>query len=243
MCGIGVIIDDSPKRVRGTLLTFLETQAHRGPDDAGEQVLTTMSGTTIGFAHRRLSIIDLSASGHQPMIDEQGNVIVYNGEIYNHREIADELRRKGEHFLSTSDTEVLLRAYSYYGTEELLNKLRGMFAFALWDAKKQKLLVARDPMGIKPLYYTGENGGYFACASEAKALVGAGLVDGTIDRRGLDSFLAYGSVTAPLTIWRGVSALMPGCYLWVGADGRAAVPRRYWSRAEVLHASTGQKAE
>ncbi len=229
MCGIGLVFGNSQEEVSVVLSSFLLLQAHRGPDDFGTHVLSTGSGRKLGFAHRRLSVIDLSSGGHQPMVDEFGNVIIFNGEIYNYLELASELKGEGERFRATSDTEVILKGYRRWGHEKLLEKIRGMFAFSIWDNERQKLFLVRDPMGIKPLYYTEGVGGAFACASEAKALVGAGCVDGTIDLSGFDSFLAYGSVAAPLTIWRGIKMLLPGCYLWVEADGRVGEFKRYWT--------------
>jgi asparagine synthase (glutamine-hydrolysing) len=162
------------------------------------------------------------------MVDAStGNVIVFNGEIYNHRELARELELRGERFASSSDTEVLLKAYKYFGPADFLCRLRGMFAFAIWDARQQRILVARDPSGIKPLYYSAHRGA-FACASEARALVKAELVDGSIDPQALDSYLAFGSVQAPLCIFQGVRCLLPGHMMWVNGDGSSGSPECYW---------------
>ena len=202
--------------------------AHRGPDDQGSYTLKTNAGLTLGLAHRRLSILDLTPNGHQPMVDvSTGNVIVFNGEIYNHKELAKELKLRGERFTSSSDTEVLLKAYKYFSPAEFLCRLRGMFAFAIWDARQQRILIARDPCGIKPLYFAASREG-FACASEARALVQAELVDGSISPQALDSFLAFGSVQAPLCIYQGVRCLLPGHMMWVNGDGSAGSPECYW---------------
>jgi len=222
-------------------MAFNDAQAHRGPDDQGTYALQTNAGLTLGLAHRRLSIMDISTAGHQPMVDEStGNVIVFNGEIYNHRELAKELELRGERFASSGDTEVLLKAYKYFGPADFLCRLRGMFAFAIWDARQQRILVARDPCGIKPLYYSAPRGA-FACASEARALVQAELVDGSINPQALDSYLAFGSVQAPLCIYQGVRCLLPGHMMWVNGDGSTDSPECYWDWYAV-RAEGGLKA-
>lgn len=228
MCGIGLVLNASEPRVIQVLAAFNGALAHRGPDDEGSLILETKAGLTLGFSHRRLSILDLSSAGHQPMIDHSsGNVIVFNGEIYNHQELAMELTLRGHRFVSSSDTEVLLAAYKYFGSAEFLQRLRGMFAFAIWDAQQQRILIARDPCGIKPLYYSVRRG-VFACASEAKAIVKAGIVDGSIDAKALDSFLAFGSVQAPLCIYEGVHCLLPGHMMWVNSEGDAGQQESFW---------------
>ena len=228
MCGIAVLLAVDESSIQSTLDSFNRSLAHRGPDDEGRHCLQTKAGKWLGFAHRRLSILDLSPSGHQPMMDlETGNIIVFNGEIYNFRELATELRARGESILGKSDTEVLLKAYKYFDAGDLLRRLRGMFAFAIWDARQQRILIARDPCGIKPLYFAASRGG-FACASEARALVQAELVDGSISPQALDSFLAFGSVQAPLCIYQGVRCLLPGHMMWVNGDGSAGSPECYW---------------
>ena len=228
MCGIGLVLSPSDDRVSRVTATLCHAMAHRGPDGQGVYKRTTALGTTLGLGHRRLSILDLSALGNQPMVDKQtNNAIIFNGEIYNFQQIKAELLARGETFDSSSDTEVLLKAYRYFEPAELLRKLRGMFAFAIWDHAKQKILLARDPCGIKPLYYVSQPQ-LFACASEARALVKAGLVDGGIDAAGLDSLLAFGSVQDPLTIFKGVRALLPGHMLWVEGDAEISPPEPYW---------------
>ena len=228
MCGIGLVLSPSEPTVSSVVATFADAMAHRGPDGEGAYKRATKSGTTLGLAHRRLSILDLSALGNQPMVDEQtDNIIVFNGEIYNFKAIKAELVARGESFISGSDTEVLLKAYRYFEPVELLRKLRGMFAFAIWDEAKQKLLLARDPCGIKPLYFVSQPQ-LFACASEARALVKSGVVDGSIDAAGLDSLLAFGSVQDPLTIFKDVRALLPGHMLWVEGNTEIGPPEPYW---------------
>ena len=155
MCGIVGILARSARVAPELLERATESLAHRGPDDHGTIILQegVPDPVEVGLGSRRLAILDLSPLGHQPMQDaETGNWIVYNGEIYNFRETRERLEREGIRFRSHSDTEVLLKAYGRWG-EHCLDELRGMFAFAIWDARRRRLLVARDPMGIKPLYY------------------------------------------------------------------------------------------
>src|SRR5579884_332798 len=152
MCGIFGIAAREAQIPEGLLERGTASLAHRGPDDSGT-ILLRDSANEIGLGNRRLAILDLSSSGHQPMQDrETGNWIVYNGEIYNFLEIRKELEANGVTFISHSDTEVLLKAYARWGVS-CLQKFRGMFAFALWDARQHHLFLARDPLGIKPLYY------------------------------------------------------------------------------------------
>src|SRR5436190_612868 len=168
MCGIAGIFDMSGRRIerlRHRIEIMAELIAHRGPD--GQGVWTAESGE-VGLAHRRLAIIDLTDTGKQPMADPSGAVVTYNGEIYNYRELKRALAAHWD-YRSTSDTEVLLSAYARWGVE-CLPQLRGMFAFALWDAKAQRLFCARDRFGIKPFYYA-LIGTQVVFASEAKALL------------------------------------------------------------------------
>ncbi len=211
MCGIfGIFAADGVSQE--TLDAAVRSLAHRGPDDAGTAVIETDSGGQLGLAHTRLSIIDLSPLGHQPMRDPfTGNQIVFNGEIYNFHELRAELESVGNRFQSHSDTEVILAGYRVWG-ERCFPKLRGMFAFALWDANRQRLLLVRDPMGIKPLYYYRSQG-HFLFASEVRTLLQTGLVARKLDPNGLFSFLAFGSVYEPRTIIEGVSAVPPGNFI------------------------------
>ncbi|MFH0939784.1 MAG: asparagine synthase (glutamine-hydrolyzing) [Planctomycetota bacterium] len=177
--------------------------AHRGPDNSG---FWRDARVALGF--RRLKVIDLSPTGDQPMGNEDGSVqVVFNGEIYNFRELRDDLRAQGHTFKSQSDTEVLPHLYEQYG-EALLPRLRGMFAFALWDTKKQRLLLARDPLGVKPLYFA-ERAGAVAFASEAKALFALG-VKPELDVVALDEALTYRYVPAPRSGFKNVEKLPPG---------------------------------
>jgi asparagine synthase (glutamine-hydrolysing) len=207
-----------------------DSLAHRGPDDKGTVVIqaSTSPPLEIGLGSRRLAILDLSSLGHQPMQDaETGNWIVYDGEIYNFRELRARLQGEGVHLVSQSDTEVLLKAYGRWG-ERRLGELRGMFAFAIWDAKRSRLLLGRDPMGIKPLYYCSV-GQYFLFASELRTLLSTGLVPRRLDHAGLLNYLNFGSVYDPITLIQGVSALQAGHYLtWESGKQKDAM---YWDLA------------
>jgi asparagine synthase (glutamine-hydrolysing) len=185
-------------------------QRHRGPDDCG-----IASCGNVYLGNTRLAIIDTSTAGHQPMNDPQtGNWITYNGETYNFKDLRREI---GEDlWLSNTDTEVVLRAYAKWGIDAF-RKLRGMFALAIWDQQKQTLVLARDPLGIKPLYYYAD-GQQFIFASELRALLASELVPRRLSAAGVDSYLANGSVEAPLTIIDNVKQLLPGHYLQVTAD-------------------------
>jgi asparagine synthase (glutamine-hydrolysing) len=212
-----------------TLTAMRDRMAARGPDGAGLWI--AQDGRT-GFGHRRLSIIDLSEGGYQPMATPDGRqTITYNGEIYNYRALRDELIADGVSFVSDSDTEVLLHLYARDGVA-MLPKLRGMYALAIWDAAARKLLLARDPLGIKPLYYA-DTGGTLTFASQAKAL----LVDPAISREpspaGLAGFHMTGSVPEPFTAWRAIKALPAGNWIEVSEQGVSA-PVAFADVAQVL---------
>jgi len=227
MCGIFGVVARNARIPDGVLERGTESLAHRGPDDSGTVVLrdSAHAPVEIGLGNRRLAILDLSPSGHQPMCHpETGNWIVYNGEIYNFQEVRRELEQCGTNFVSHSDTEVLLKAHARWG-ERCLTKFRGMFAFALWDARQHRLFLARDPMGIKPLYYI-QAGTYFLFASEVRTLLGTDLVPRRIDRAGLMNYLTFGSAYDPLTLVEGVQALAPGHTL-IWEDGNLR-QERYW---------------
>ena len=227
MCGIVGIVGKKASVSREVLERATQSLAHRGPDDGGTILLreTVPAQVEIGLGNRRLAILDLSPLGHQPMQDaETGNWIVYNGEIYNFHDVRRELEELGATFLSHSDTEVLLKAYARWG-EACLKKFRGMFAFALWDAARKRLFLARDPMGIKPLYYA-QVGPYFVFASEVRTILGTGLVPRVLDQAGLLNYLTYGSAYDPHTLIEGVRALPAGHSLtW--EDGKLS-EREYW---------------
>ncbi len=206
MCGIAGLSNATPSLLK----EMVERLAHRGPDGDG---VWTDSQSGLGLIHTRLAIIDLSPGGAQPMHSPcQRYVIVFNGEIYNHKELRDELERQGEVFSSTSDTEVLLRLMMREG-KQALSKLVGMFAFALWDNEARELFLARDALGIKPLLYAALPNGGLAFASELLALVHVPGVDISIDRQALSEYLACLYVPAPRTIYAGIKKLPPGCWL------------------------------
>jgi asparagine synthase (glutamine-hydrolysing) len=188
---------------------------HRGPDDHG----TVICGDVV-LGNTRLAVIDTSHAGHQPMNDpESGNWITYNGETYNFKQLRNELDSGGQTqaWRSNSDTEVVLRAYREWGVDAF-RRLRGMFALGLWDDHRRELLLARDPLGIKPLYYYRTEQ-LFVFASEVRALLASGLVPRMLSNDGIDSYLATGSIEAPLTIVEGVRQLLPGHFLRVRIDG------------------------
>ncbi|HEX6504212.1 MAG TPA: asparagine synthase (glutamine-hydrolyzing) [Terriglobales bacterium] len=227
MCGIVGILARGVPVPPEILEAATRSLAHRGPDDSGTLILraATSEPIEIGLGNRRLAILDLSARGHQPMQDATtGNCIVFNGEIYNYRHLRTILEKEGASFLSDCDTEVLLKAYHRWG-ERCLDHLRGMFAFALWDAGRQRLFVARDPMGIKPLYYYWSER-YFLFASEVRSMLGTGLISRRLDHAGLFNYLNFGSACDPNTLIEGISSLLPGHYLtW---EKGAIETRCYW---------------
>lgn len=187
--------------------------ACRGPDDHG---LWAGASERIVLGHRRLSVIDLSPRGAQPMRSADGQlVIVLNGEIYNYRELRRELEARGRHFTSGSDTEVLLQLYAEHGAS-MVHRLRGMFAFGIWDEARQGLLLARDTFGIKPLYYA-DDGRTLRFASEVKALLRGGGIDTSPEPAGHAGFFLWGHVPEPFTMYRGIRALPAGSTLWCAA--------------------------
>ncbi len=230
MCGIVGILVQGGRLAPGLIERATQSLAHRGPDDSGTIVLreSVPEELEIGLGNRRLAILDLSPLGHQPMHDpETGNWIVYNGEIYNFRDVRDKLLQAGVSFVSHSDTEVVLKAYARWG-DACLTMFRGMFAFAIWDARRHCLFLARDPMGIKPLYYA-QAGSYFVFASEVRTLLGTGVLRPRIDPAGLINYLTYGSAYDPLTLVEGIRALPPGHTLtWEPGAVRLS---QYWDLA------------
>lgn len=219
MCGIVSLFayaPDAPSIDRDELLRIRERMVARGPDGCGEWL---SADGRVGMAHRRLSIIDLSASGAQPMASVDGSlVITYNGEIYNYRELRSGLEARGCRFNSTSDTEVLLHLYKEKG-EAMLHDLRGMYAFVIWDARSDVIFMARDPFGIKPLYYA-DNGRTIRVASQVKALLAGGSVDTSPEPAGHVGFFLWGCVPEPYTLYRGIRALPAGSSLSIGRHGR-----------------------
>jgi asparagine synthase (glutamine-hydrolysing) len=202
--------------------------AARGPDGLGEWIA---ADGRVGLAHRRLAIIDLSDAASQPMVSADGKLVVtFNGEIYNYREVRSRLEAKGHVFRSQSDTEVLLHLYAHKG-EAMVQDLRGMFAFAIWDVERRTLLLARDPYGIKPLYYS-DDGWTFRFASQVKALLAGGAIASEREPAGQVGFYLFGSVPEPFTTYRQVQVLPAGATLFVDRIG-AHEPRRYHSIAQV----------
>lgn len=231
MCGIFGIICRNAHVSSEVLERATRSLAHRGPDDSGTVILQDLpEAIEIGLGNRRLAILDLSPLGHQPMNDpKNGNWIVYNGEVYNFREVRAKLERSGHQFHSLSDTEVILQAYANWG-EACLSELRGMFAFAIWDSRRHCLFVARDPMGIKPLYYYNSDQ-YFLFSSEVRTLLTTNLVPRTIDPAGLVSYLTFGSLYEPNTLVEGVRSLPAGHSLtWVKGQ---VTESRYWDLVDA----------
>jgi asparagine synthase (glutamine-hydrolysing) len=232
MCGIAGIfayLDVAPPVDRRELGRMNARMAPRGPDGSGDWF---SPDGRIGFTHRRLAIIDLSERGAQPMHSADGALtITFNGEIYNYRELRAELERKGCTFRTETDTEVLLQLYVDRGAA-MVDALRGMFAFGLWDSRLQTLLLARDPLGIKPLYYA-DDGWTVRFASQAKALLAGGAVSRDPDPAGIVGFHVFGSVPEPLTVWQEIRSLPAGSTLTVDACGPDA-PVRYYRVASAL---------
>src|SRR5438034_2636063 len=221
MCGIAGVFaygGGAPPVDPAELEAMNERMRPRGPDAGG---LWIAAEGRVGLAARRLAIIDLSAEGTQPMTDVDGELqIVFNGEIYNHRELRARLERFGARFHSTSDTEVLLQLYRHDG-EAMVELLRGMFAFAIWDAPARRLFLARDPYGIKPLY-VADDGATLRFASTVKALRAGGRVSGAHDLAGVAGFFLLGSVPEPYTIHQSIRAVEAGTCLTVDARGPGA---------------------
>ncbi len=232
MCGIAGLIDSSPKTYIGAMLKAIE---HRGRDDEG--VWTTgpinRHDQHVCLGHRRLSIIDTSSAGHQPMLSHDGRLaVILNGEIYNYRELREQLQSKGHAFRTQTDTEALLHAWIEWG-EESLSHLNGMFAFALWDEQERALYLVRDRVGIKPLYYThvqnpDRNGGGASLlfASEVKSILASGLIAPELDNEALHQFLTFLWAPDPNTLFRGIKTVPPGHFVRV-RDGEVQV-KQWW---------------
>lgn len=224
MCGIVGIFDILGKSEisRDLLSQMNETQLHRGPDESG---IHTEPG--LGFGHRRLSIIDLS-SGQQPLFNEDGTVVVtYNGEIYNFSELSAQLEQLGHQFRTRCDTEVIVHAWEEWGAA-CVDKFRGMFAFAVWDRNRETLFLARDRLGIKPLYYTRLAGGKFIFGSELKSIRSYPGFPNDIDAKAVEEYFAFGYVPEPKTIYKNVYKLPPGYRLTVQHGQEQMRPEQYW---------------
>ena len=251
MCGIAGFLARGPltsEAASSIAREMADTVVHRGPDDAGVW-LDLEAG--VALAHRRLAVVDLSPAGHQPMLSGSGRwVIVFNGEIYNHRDLRRRLdaHRPSISWRGYSDTETLLAAIECWGMEEALRASTGMFAFALWDREDRALYLARDRVGEKPLYYGWQNG-VFLFGSELKALAAHPAFAGDIDRGALALLLRHGYVPSPWSIYEGVRKLTPGTYvrMAVGASGQHAgeltEPRPYWSLRDVMTAGRAEPFE
>ena len=224
MCGLVGIFDTRERRPidRDLLSRMNETQFHRGPDEGGLHI-----EPGLGLGHRRLSIIDLSG-GRQPLFNEDRSVVVvYNGEIYNFQALMEELRALGHCFGSHSDTEVIVHAWEEWG-EACVERFRGMFAFALWDRNNRTLFLARDRLGIKPLYYAALPDGHLIFGSELKALREHPGLQRDIEPRAVEDYFAYGYVPEPKTILKSALKLPPGFTLTVRGGEPLPEPRRYW---------------
>jgi asparagine synthase (glutamine-hydrolysing) len=224
MCGIVGIFDIRERRPvpRVVLERMNESQHHRGPDEGGMHI-----EPGLGLGHRRLSIIDL-ATGQQPLFNEDNSVaVIFNGEIYNFVELVPELERLGHRFRTRSDTEVIVHAWEEWG-EDCVRRFRGMFAFALWDRTRQTLFLARDRLGVKPLYYAFLSDGTFIFGSELKALVAHGGLDRRIDPCAVEEYFALGYVPEPRTIYQGASKLPPAHTLTLRRGEVPARPVQYW---------------
>jgi asparagine synthase (glutamine-hydrolysing) len=233
MCGIAAIYnhDFRAGRVDTEELTRIrDHMASRGPDGAGMWI---SAGGRAALAHRRLSIIDLSERGSQPMsILDGAYTITFNGEIYNYKELRKQLEDDGVRFASDSDTEVVLHLYAEKGAA-MVRDLRGMFAFAIWDDRRKGMLLGRDPYGIKPLYYSDQRG-TVRVASQVRAITAGGNVPKTVDNAGLAGFYLHGSVPEPLTIFKSIRALPAGHTMWIDDEG-VQRPHMYFSLASVFH--------
>lgn len=247
MCGIVGFVTRGKNSgtAADSLQAMVASLRHRGPDDCGHWH-DLHEGVALG--HTRLSIVDLSPTGHQPMSSNSGRyVIVFNGEIYNFHQLAEELSAVGHRFRGTSDTEVMLGAFEEWGFERSVAKFNGMFAFAVWDKIDRRLILGRDRMGVKPLYY-GWTGDGFIFGSEIKPLEASPGFKGEINRDAVASLMRYSYIPAPHSIYKGIYKLSPGCLMMLGRDDLIckpadfspnpggsfrAQPKQYWSAAQV----------
>jgi len=224
MCGIaGLISPNGSPQIVDRMVTAMR---HRGPDDQGVEAVGG-SAVQVILGNRRLAIIDLSAAGHMPMYDPQtGNWITYNGEVYNFAQVRAELMALGDTFQSGTDTEVILRAYARWG-HACVDRLQGMFAFAVWDLAAQELYLVRDRMGKKPVYYC-QSSGQFVFASEVRTLLASGLIARRLNPTALESYLFNGFVISPQTIIEGIYSLLPGHWMRVSVAGKILETQAYW---------------
>ena len=237
MCGVVGILD--PRRRRGAdeserlLAEMADAMAQRGPDGRG---VWSDPACGIGFGHRRLAILDLSAAGRQPMASASGRfVISYNGEVYNHREIAAELVTLGVRFRGHSDTEILVEAFDRWGVRATLERVDGMFAFAVWDGLERQLVLARDRLGEKPLFYGALSSGEIVFGSTLDALRRHPGFEPSVDRDALALYFRHKYVPSPWSIYAGISKVPAGHTVTIASDGTTAAPEPYWSYFEVVH--------
>ena len=224
MCGINGLIYRDKQVDRAVFTTMRDTLSHRGPDDADSQYF---DNDKIALGHRRLSFLDLSPAGRQPMCNEDATVwIVLNGEIYNYVELKVELEAAGHQFKTHSDTEVIIHGYEQWGTN-VVNRLKGMFAFAITDLNKKQTFLARDRFGIKPLYYSHAPG-YFIFGSELKAIVACPDVPRELDISSVADYLIYRYVPSPKTIWKGINKMPPAHYLVLNHQTWEVIDTEYW---------------
>ncbi len=224
MCGITGIFETRGKGeiARDVLARMNESQHHRGPDEGSYHV-----EPGLGLGHRRLSIIDV-ATGQQPIFNEDGSVVViYNGEIYNYQELIPELVALGHVFRTKSDTEVIVHAWEAWG-EACVERFRGMFTFALWDRNRETLFLARDRLGVKPLYYAFLPDGKFIFGSELKSLLAHGGLARDLDPHAVEEYFALGYVPEPRTIFSGAAKLPPAHTLTLRRGAPVDAPKEYW---------------
>jgi asparagine synthase (glutamine-hydrolysing) len=244
MCGIAGFLDPSCSFSADTIKTLIERMTdvivHRGPDDSGNWI-DAQNGIALGF--RRLSILDLSPAGHQPMASADGRyIIIFNGEVYNFDQLRNELAGLGHAFRGHSDTEVMLAAICQWGIQAAVQRFNGMFAFALWDRRAHCLSLVRDRFGIKPLYY-GWSGGVFLFGSELKAVKAHPAFQTGIDRDALALYLRHNCIPTPYTIYTGFCKLLPGTIITLPASGQPdeyPEPVPYWSARQVVESGVGQ---
>ncbi len=235
MCGLNGMFDSRGRRPipRALLTRMTDRLVHRGPDGAGYHL-----GPGIGLGHRRLAIIDL-AGGHQPMFNGDGSVcVVTNSEIYNYRALTAELTARGHRFRTRSDTETIVHAWAEWG-EDCVDHLHGMFAFALWDRRRESLFLARDRLGKKPLYYAELADGLVLFGSELKALTAHPALPRDLDPRAIEDYFAYGYVPDPKSIYRAVRKLEPAHCVVFRRGRPAPAPRAYWRPRFAEHHNGG----
>src|SRR3989338_445270 len=232
MCGICGIINYKKNidGLEGTIKNMCDKMIHRGPDDEGiyinsHEVNPRQSRPWVGLGHRRLKVIDLSSAGHQPMSNEGGTIwIVFNGEIYNYEQLREDLKKKGHQLKSNTDAEVILHLYEDFA-QDCLFYLRGMFAFAIWDERQDKLFLARDRIGKKPLLYY-HDGQHFCFASEFSALLASNLINKDVNYEAIGNYLTFGYVPAPQTIYKKVFKILPAHFAIL--QNNELTFKKYW---------------